>query len=215
MGEYKMEESEEEALCRSYPTSFYFVQSPSTVSHANSNNHPPRLTYSSSGGSNNTTSSHFNHIKNQDLHLKQEEDKDEEILHYENNQAGWIQYFSFNYSNSGTWIFMQLSWRFLVSLIIALLVFYVAAKPPHPTLSLKVAGVRQFRLGEGVDASGVTTKLLSCNFSIDFIIDNQSKLFSLHIHPPIIKLIFGRLTFATSQGETCKIFWNLNKGCLW
>ena len=138
MGEYKMEESEEEALCRSYPTSFYFVQSPSTVSHANSNNHPPRLTYSSSGGSNNTTSSHFNHIKNQDLHLKQEEDKDEEILHYENNQAGWIQYFSFNYSNSGTWIFMQLSWRFLVSLIIALLVFYVAAKPPHPTLSLKV-----------------------------------------------------------------------------
>lgn len=134
-----MEESEEEALCRSYPSSFYFVQSPSTVSHANSNNHPPRLTYSSSRGSNNTTSSHFNHNNNNNnqdlpLPLKQEED-----LHYENsNQDGWIQYFSFNYSNSGTWIFMQLGWRFLVSFIIALLVFYLAAKPPHPTLSLKV-----------------------------------------------------------------------------
>ncbi|KAL1564404.1 hypothetical protein AAHA92_06753 [Salvia divinorum] len=208
MGEYRMEESEEEALCRSYPSYLYFVQSPSTISQANSS-HPPRLTYSSSRGSNNTNSSHFNHNKNQDLPLPLKQHVEEEILHLHhenNNQVGWIQYFSFSYSNSGSWIFMQLSWRFLVSLMIALLVFYVAAKPPHPNLSLKVVGVRQFRLGEGVDTSGVTTKLLSCNFSIDLIIDNHSKLFALHIHPPIIKLIFGRLTFAISQIQGREVY---------
>lgn len=64
---------------------------------------------------------------------------------------------------------------------------------------MQIAGIPQYRLGEGVDASGVTTKILSCNFSINIIIDNNSKLFALHIQPPIIKLIFGRLNFATSQ----------------
>ncbi|XP_057807702.1 uncharacterized protein LOC131022249 [Salvia miltiorrhiza] len=193
MGEYRME-SEEEALSRSYP---YLLHSPpSTISL-------PPLTYSSSRGSNNSQLFNHNHkplkfhhlvVQDEDHHLQDE------------HRRGWIKYFSLTYSNSGGWILMQLSWRFLVSFMIALLVFYVAAKPPHPDLSLKVAGIRQFRLGEGVDASGVTTKLLSCNFSINLIIDNHSKLFALHIHPPTIKLIFGRLTFAISQMQGRELY---------
>ena len=64
---------------------------------------------------------------------------------------------------------------------------------------LQMAGVRQFVLGEGVDASGVTTKILTCNCSIDLLIENKSKLFGLHIHPPIMDISFGHLPFAMSH----------------
>ncbi|XP_042005459.1 uncharacterized protein LOC121754176 isoform X1 [Salvia splendens] len=182
------EESEEEALYQYHygydygigiGSSLYLVHSPSTISHAPNTNH---LTHSSSQSQ---PSNKYSQKIDVDIH--------------EIESTNWTKYLSLSYSNSGAWILMQLAWRFLVSFVVALLVFYVAAKPPHPHLSLQVAGIRQFRLGEGVDASGVTTKLLSCNFSINLIVDNHSNLFALHIHPPIIKLIFGRLTFAISQ----------------
>lgn len=62
-----------------------------------------------------------------------------------------------------------------------------------------MAGIRQFGLGEGVDGSGVTTKILTCNCSIDLLIENKSKLFGLHIQPPVLEMSFGHLTFATSR----------------
>ena len=63
---------------------------------------------------------------------------------------------------------------------------------------LQIAGISQFVLGEGVDASGVTTKILTYNCTINLVIDNKSKLFGLHINPPIMEMSFGRLTFAMS-----------------
>ncbi|PQP96446.1 uncharacterized protein Pyn_01936 [Prunus yedoensis var. nudiflora] len=63
-----------------------------------------------------------------------------------------------------------------------------------------MAGIGEFGLGEGVDGSGVTTKILTCNCSINLIIDNKSKIFGLHIHPPTIQMRFGRLPFALSHG---------------
>ncbi|GER27693.1 late embryogenesis abundant protein [Striga asiatica] len=113
----------------------------------------------------------------------------------------WFRYFTFGYFDSGCWVLLQLGWRFLLSLAIALIVFYIAANPPPPNISLQIVGFRQFRLGEGVDGSGVTTKLLSCNCSIDLIVDNNSKLFALHIHPPLMEISFGHLPFAMSQSK--------------
>ncbi|KAL1535050.1 hypothetical protein AAHA92_31150 [Salvia divinorum] len=171
----RMEETDEEEALYQYQYGLYLMQSPSTISPANT------LTYSSSN-------KYSHHLPKFDV------------------DSNWTKYLSLSYSNSGAWILMQLAWRFLVSFMIALLVFYVAAKPPHPHLSLQVAGIRQFRLGEGVDASGVTTKLLTSNFSINLLVDNHSNLFALHIHPPIIKLIFGRLTFAISQIQGREVY---------
>ncbi|KAL8496005.1 hypothetical protein ACS0TY_019938 [Phlomoides rotata] len=204
-------ESEEEALFRSYPYAVYFVQSPSTISHANEGAALSR--YSSSRGSNNSffqlnkklnsadenaeKSVEIVNMKSHDQqHCEEDEEEEEEYVNYK----GW-KYFSFGYSDSGWWFLLQLSWRFLVSFLIALLVFYVAAKPPAPNFSIKVAGIRDFRLGEGVDSSGVTTKLLSCNCSINLFIDNKSKLFALHIHPPILHIFFDHLPFAMSQRQ--------------
>ncbi|KAA3469534.1 delta-latroinsectotoxin-Lt1a protein [Gossypium australe] len=68
-------------------------------------------------------------------------------------------------------------------------------------LAMQVARVGEFGLGEGVDGSGVTTKILTCNCSVDLLVENKSKLFGLHIHPPTMDLFFGRLPFAISHGR--------------
>ena len=62
-----------------------------------------------------------------------------------------------------------------------------------------MAGIGQFALGEGVDGSGVPTKFLTCNCSINLIIENKSKLFGLHVRPPVMEISFGRLSFASSH----------------
>ncbi|KAL2478496.1 Late embryogenesis abundant protein [Forsythia ovata] len=128
------------------------------------------------------------------------EDEDDDDDDESKNSNGWWKYFSFSYSTSSSWICLQIFWRLVLSIMISLIVFYIATKPPKPRMSIKMAGIRPFELGEGVDASGVTTKMLTCNCSMDIIIDNNSKLFGLHIHPPVLKMFFGNLPFAMSQG---------------
>ncbi|XP_075646894.1 uncharacterized protein LOC142617819 [Castanea sativa] len=253
---------DQEALFHSYPCAYY-VQSPSTISHANStdirtNNidestfHSPvrsetfltnptnpnhsieasRFTlsrYSSSRGSNNSLILHEkknNSIIAYDVQSngtagthencenrliivdhhggvnddEEEEETDEKELYYGRRRGFWRRYCTYRNSDSCPWICLQISWRAILSLGIALLVFYIATEPPPPKLSIKIAGINQFVLGEGVDASGVTTKILTYNCTINLVIDNKSKLFGLHINPPIMEMSFGRLTFAMSYG---------------
>lgn len=65
-----------------------------------------------------------------------DDDDDDGYYYYESQ--GWWRYLSFSYSSSSAWILLQVSWRFLVSLGIGLLVFYMATKPPTPHISIKV-----------------------------------------------------------------------------
>ncbi|XP_050106480.1 uncharacterized protein LOC126585936 isoform X2 [Malus sylvestris] len=172
-------------------------------------------------------------VKGSDDHFGDEDD-DEEYYYVVGKRSGWWKrYCSYRYSDSFVWILLQISWRAMLSLCIALLVFYVVTKPPPPKVSIQalnyfifagyelgiralsrikkkhnhetqsikpmMAGIDQFGLGEGVDGSGVTTKFLTCNCSINLIIENKSKLFSLHIRPPAMEMCFGRLPFALSH----------------
>ncbi|XP_059651022.1 uncharacterized protein LOC132298640 [Cornus florida] len=131
-------------------------------------------------------------------HDEDYDDDEEEEEDYK--KSGWWRYLSFRGSSSVGWICLQISWRVILSLAVALLVFYIATKPPPPKISIKMAGIGQFGLGEGVDGSGVTTKILTCNCSMNLVIDNKSKLFGLHINPPLMELSFAKLPFAISYG---------------
>ncbi|CAH9092020.1 unnamed protein product [Cuscuta europaea] len=109
---------------------------------------------------------------------------------------GW----GIGYPDSGAgWIAIQIGWRVVVSMAAALLVFYITTKPPPPKVSVKMVGVGQWELGEGVDGNGVNSKMLNCNASINLIIENKSNLFALHIHPPLLQMYFGTFPFATSK----------------
>ncbi|KAL6645137.1 hypothetical protein ACP70R_016745 [Stipagrostis hirtigluma subsp. patula] len=99
-------------------------------------------------------------------------------------------------------IAFQVAWRVAASAAFALLVFVLVTRPRHPGVSFRVGKVERFALGEGLDASGVETSFLNCNCSVDMVVDNHSKVFSLHVRPPLLELSFGRFVFATtSQGE--------------
>ncbi|XP_077227301.1 delta-latroinsectotoxin-Lt1a protein [Tasmannia lanceolata] len=234
MANQRSDGEEQEALFNSYPCAVYYVQSPSTISHANSSdcrNHDSALLspfpnttnrsqeasrftlsrYSSSRGSNNSflhekkiaydLQSHGNVTESGGENCPQYGGEEEEEDVGEGDGKGGIEFLSFGYSSSCVCVSFQIVWRLVVSLGVALLVFFLVTKPPPPKMSVKMAGVRQFGLGEGIDASGVTTKILTCNCSIDLEVDNRSKLFALQIRSPIIDMAFGRLKFASSQGE--------------
>ncbi|KAI3932499.1 hypothetical protein MKW92_047494 [Papaver armeniacum] len=130
---------------------------------------------------------------------------DDDDFYEDGRRTGFWRLFSFGTYNSCWWTLIQIFWRILVSFGVALLVFYLATRPPTPKISIEVARIPNFRLSEGVDASGVTTKILNYNCSLALEVDNRSKLFGLHIHPSTIRMSFGPLIFATS-GPTTKDF---------
>ncbi|CAL4921500.1 unnamed protein product [Urochloa decumbens] len=98
-------------------------------------------------------------------------------------------------------IALQVAWRVAASAALALLVFVLATRPREPGVSFRVGRVQRFALGEGLDASGVETSFLSCNSSVDMVVENHSKVFSLRVRPPLLQMSFGRFVFATSQGD--------------
>ncbi|KAL6125055.1 hypothetical protein ACLB2K_077563 [Fragaria x ananassa] len=253
-----MEHDHEATLFHSYPACAYYVQSPSTISHANSADirnsiipesefqfHSPARPdptnptlqdhevasraftlshYSSSHGSSHSFLHHQKKISydagshengenrliivdagGDDICNGDGRDDDDEYDYYGMGKRSgwWKRYCSYRNSDSCVWIFIQISWRAILSFWVALLVFYIATKPPPPKVSIKtvqMAGIGQFGLGEGVDGSGVSTKFLTCNCSIDLLIENKSKIFGLHIRPPAMDVSFGRLSFASSHG---------------
>ncbi|XP_027343052.1 uncharacterized protein LOC113855619 [Abrus precatorius] len=251
-------EDHEALMYQTYPCAYY-VQSPSTLSHANSTDirsniqndvestfhspirsetHPLNPThedersrfalcrYSSSRGSSHSflhhkkisyDGSHGTATENDDVNRLtvvndggstkdgSENDEEEEGLFYDyyyygKGKGGWKRYFSYRNSDSWAWIWLQMSWRILLSFGIALLVFYIATKPPPPNVSVEIARIPEFRLAEGVDRTGVTTKILTCNCSMNLIIENKSRFFGLHIRPSTMEMKFSILPFAFSNG---------------
>jgi len=241
MAVQRMEGEAQEALFSSYPcATLYYVQSPSTASHANSvhsdcnpssesallspfpndnfnpsrNRENSRFTlsrYSSSRGSNNS----FLHdkkitydLQSRDSILKsgrlrivdrigEDVGNDDEAAVARRSQV-W-RFIALDPSSSCCCITVQIFWRFLLSIGVALLVFFLVTRPPSPKISFKVAGFKQFSLSEGLDNTGVVTKILTSNCSVNMVIDNNSKVFGLHIHPPTLEMDFGRLKLAQSQ----------------
>ena len=59
--------------------------------------------------------------------------------------------------------------------------------------------MNQFQLGEGVDNTGVTTKFLTCNCSINLLVNIKSSVYGLHINPVVSSLSFNNIPFATSM----------------
>ncbi|XP_051230847.1 uncharacterized protein [Lolium perenne] len=98
-------------------------------------------------------------------------------------------------------IAFQVAWRVAVSVAIALLVFVVATRPARPGVSFKVGRVERFSLGEGLDGSGVITSFLNCNCSVEMAVENHSRVFSLRLLPPLLRMSFAEFTFATAQGQ--------------
>ncbi|KAK9123483.1 hypothetical protein Sjap_013085 [Stephania japonica] len=62
-------------------------------------------------------------------------------------RRGCWRFFSFSTSSSSCWIAIQLFWRLMVSVGAALLVFYLATKPPPPKMFVKNAAAETEKIG--------------------------------------------------------------------
>ncbi|KAI3697410.1 hypothetical protein L6452_30403 [Arctium lappa] len=116
---------------------------------------------------------------------------------------------SFSESDSCAWIWFQISLRVLISFGVALLFFYLITKPSPPIVSLKIERMSEFQLAEGVDNTGVTTKFLTCNCSVNLLVNIKSNLYGLHIHPLLLTLSFDNIPLATSL-ETHALYASTN-----
>lgn len=70
---------------------------------------------------------------------KREKAEEEEEWYYGRKRRGcWKTYFTYRNSDGNAWICLQLSWRAVFSMGMALLVFYIVTNPPRPVISVKV-----------------------------------------------------------------------------
>ncbi|CAM8893022.1 unnamed protein product [Rhodiola kirilowii] len=129
----------------------------------------------------------------------EEDDDDQERIM--KKRGGCFGFLRIGRNSSNAWICLQIGLRLVVSLGFAFLVFYIATKPPRPTVSIQMGGISEFELGEGVDRSGIPTKILSCNSSIHMLVENKSKVFGLQLHRPLIALNFDRLLLTVSHSS--------------
>ncbi|KAL8262415.1 hypothetical protein R6Q59_023764 [Mikania micrantha] len=128
----------------------------------------------------------------------EEEEEEEEEKRLGTAKKMW-DFMSFSDADSCVWIVFQISLRLMLSFGVALLFFYVITKPPSPKISLKIERMNEFLLSEGVDNTGVTTKFLTCNCSINLHVNIKSSLYGLHIHPVVLTMSFDDICFATSM----------------
>ncbi|ESQ37153.1 hypothetical protein EUTSA_v10002796mg [Eutrema salsugineum] len=78
-------------------------------------------------------------------------------------------------------------------------VLWGASHPFSPIVSVKRFDLHSFYYGEGIDRTGVATKILSFNGSVKVTIDSPAPYFGIHVSSSTFSLTFSALTLATGQ----------------
>ncbi|KAG2306916.1 hypothetical protein Bca4012_084128 [Brassica carinata] len=79
-------------------------------------------------------------------------------------------------------------------------VLWGASHPFSPIVSVKSFSLHSFYYGEGIDRTGVATKILSFNSSVKVTIDSPAPYFGIHVSSSsTFNLTFSALTLATGQ----------------
>ncbi|XP_054793785.1 uncharacterized protein LOC129299349 isoform X3 [Prosopis cineraria] len=139
-----------------YPCPAYFVQSPSattlTQNDAESStfhspargsvhcyHHHKKVSYDESHATAPTENDgDINRLIIMNRNRGDDDEEEDDVFDYDwRKEKGWRRYWTYRNTDSWAWIWIQISWRLLVSLSVALLVFYIATKPPPPVLSLE------------------------------------------------------------------------------
>ncbi|RLN16207.1 uncharacterized protein C2845_PM02G33260 [Panicum miliaceum] len=187
------------------PCAHYYVQSPSAASHTL--RHPA----SESMALILSPLPNLHHDADDARHSRDGRDHDHD--HEEASRLTLSRYSSSRGSNSSfpagdkkpgrrRQVLRVVAWRVAASAALALLVFVLATRPRHPGVSFRVGRVQRFALGEGLDASGVETSFLNCNSSVDMVVENHSKVFTLRVRPPLLEMSFGRFLLQGDGGSS-------------
>lgn len=89
----------------------------------------------------------------------------------------------------------------VVAFTLACLVVWGVARRHKPIVLVKSLMVENFYAGEGVDRTGVPTKLVTVNCSLKIDVENPSTMFGIHVSSTSIQLIFSQIPIANGQLE--------------
>uniref|UniRef100_A0A7N0TJ01 Late embryogenesis abundant protein LEA-2 subgroup domain-containing protein n=1 Tax=Kalanchoe fedtschenkoi TaxID=63787 RepID=A0A7N0TJ01_KALFE len=79
------------------------------------------------------------------------------------------------------------------------LILWAAAKPFKPNITVKSLTTHNMNLGVGVDHTGVPTRMLTLNCSVDIAVHNPATFFGIHLRSKSLQLMYSRITIATGQ----------------
>ncbi|KAL6627140.1 hypothetical protein ACP70R_030866 [Stipagrostis hirtigluma subsp. patula] len=81
------------------------------------------------------------------------------------------------------------------------LVVWGAARHHKPSVIVKSLTVHNFYAGEGTDRTGVPTKLVTLNCSLNINVHNPSTMFGIHVSSGPIRLMYSEIAIANGQLE--------------
>ncbi|KAG4992082.1 hypothetical protein JHK87_025539 [Glycine soja] len=85
--------------------------------------------------------------------------------------------------------------------IFTLFCFIIAgvARPHKVRISVKSFTVHNFLFGEGLDLTGVPTKMLTVNCSVRMTVHNPATFFGIHVSSKAVNLMYSEMTVATGE----------------
>ncbi|KAH7850257.1 hypothetical protein Vadar_029924 [Vaccinium darrowii] len=87
----------------------------------------------------------------------------------------------------------------VLSLTMFCLVVWGASRPYTPRVSVKSLTVNTFEFGQGTDYTGVPTKFLTVNTSVEMTMYNPATFFGIHISSSSVQLFYSEISVATGQ----------------
>uniref|UniRef100_A0A8I6X4J8 Uncharacterized protein n=1 Tax=Hordeum vulgare subsp. vulgare TaxID=112509 RepID=A0A8I6X4J8_HORVV len=90
---------------------------------------------------------------------------------------------------------------FVLAFTLVCLVVWGAARRDKPSVLVKSLTVENFYAGEGTDATGVPTKFVTMNCSLEMDVDNPSTMFGIHVSSTSIQLYYSQIPIASGQLE--------------
>ncbi|KAA3479352.1 Late embryogenesis abundant protein, LEA-14 [Gossypium australe] len=88
---------------------------------------------------------------------------------------------------------------FVVLFTVFCLIIWGASRPYKAEIRVKSFAVHNFYIGEGLDFSGVPTKLLTVNGTLKLSVYNPATIFGIHVTSNPVNLVYSEIPVATGQ----------------
>ncbi|XP_020153762.1 uncharacterized protein [Aegilops tauschii subsp. strangulata] len=88
---------------------------------------------------------------------------------------------------------------FLLLFTVVCLIVWGAARPYEPDVVVKSIAMDNFYAGEGTDHSGVPTKMVTLNCSLNMVVYNPASMFGIHVSSGPVRLLYSEIAIGVGQ----------------
>jgi len=88
---------------------------------------------------------------------------------------------------------------FVLLFTVLCLIIWGAARPYEPDVIVKSIALDNFYAGEGTDHSGVPTKMVTLNCSLNLVVYNPASMFGIHVTSGPVRLLYSEIAIGVGQ----------------